>query len=173
MRQMKREYINDFIELARDTIQGGQVKEMDRYIQHSSITCLQHCVIVAYYSFYWNRKYHLGCDEASLVRGALLHDYFLYDWHDGDKSHRLHGFYHPGRALVNAQRDFHLNDIERDIIKKHMWPLTPALPRCREAWLVCAVDTVSCVIEVVTVIRFLRALRKKWLFGLMRVPEGC
>ena len=32
MRQMKREYINDFIELARDTIQGGKVKEMDRYI---------------------------------------------------------------------------------------------------------------------------------------------
>lgn len=36
------------------------------------------------------------------------------------------GFGIPGRALENAQRDFVLSDIERDIHRKHMFPLTPA-----------------------------------------------
>lgn len=34
---------------------------------------------------------------------------FLYDWHQKDPSHRLHGFHHPKTALGNAQRDYHLN----------------------------------------------------------------
>lgn len=85
--------------------------------------------------------------ERDLIRGALLHDYFLYDWHIPDPTHRLHGFRHPGRALENAQRDFVLSDIERDIIRKHMFPLTPALPRYRESLLVSAVDKACSVYE--------------------------
>ena len=34
-------------------------------------------------------KYFPGeVDMRSLVRGALLHDYFLYDWHIPDESHK-------------------------------------------------------------------------------------
>ena len=41
---------------------------------------------------------HIRCSRRELIRGALLHDYFLYDWHIPDKEnpHKLHGFYHPG-----------------------------------------------------------------------------
>ena len=54
----------------------------------------------------------------SLVRGALLHDYFLYDWHIPDESHKWHGVTHAGDALKNARRDFELNEIEQDMISK-------------------------------------------------------
>lgn len=55
--------------------------------------------------------------------------------------HKLHGFYHPGRALKNAQQEYQLTPRERDIIKKHMWPLTiSAMPMCREAWIVTMAD---------------------------------
>lgn len=41
-----------------------------------------------------------------LVCGALLRNYFLYDWYEPDKSHQLHAFSHAKCALHNAERDF-------------------------------------------------------------------
>lgn len=79
-------------------------------------------------------------DERAMIRGALLHDYFLYDWHEKDGNHRLHGFSHPYTALRNAREDYVLEEIEENIILRHMFPLTPIPPTCREAWIVCAAD---------------------------------
>ena len=78
-----------------------------------------------------------------------MHDYFLYDWHDKyrDNYQRLHGFYHPGIALRNAQKEYSLSDREKDIIKKHMWPLTIIPPACREAWIVTAADKYCSLLE--------------------------
>jgi uncharacterized protein len=71
----------------------------------------------------------------------MLHDFYLYDWHTPDHSHRLHGFRHPRTALNNAKKYYSLNQVEADIIEKHMWPLTlTKAPLCREAMLVCLVD---------------------------------
>ena len=98
-------------------------------------------------------NYRLPVDKQSLVRGALLHDYFLYDWHEKDGGHRLHGFFHAERALHNARRDFNLNFIERDIIRKHMFPLNITPPKFRESWIVTWADKL-CAAEETT-----RALR--------------
>lgn len=73
-------------------------------------------------------------------RGALLHDYFLYDWHNQLTPHHLHGFFHPGVALRNASMDVELTPIEHDIIKKHMFPLTLVPPKYLESWIVCWID---------------------------------
>lgn len=112
----------------------------DTAIQHGDTTVLLHCLAVAYFSLRLATLLRLTCDRNSLIRGALLHDYFLYDWHTPDKRHRLHGIYHPTRALQNARKDLSLTVKEEDIIVHHMFPLTPAPPRCREALLVCIVD---------------------------------
>ena len=77
-----------------------------------------------------------------MIRGALLHDYFLYDWHEKSDDHRLHGFTHPARALKNAEEIFDLSVVEKDIIKRHMFPLTPVPPAYRESYLVCLADKI-------------------------------
>ena len=118
----------------------SRLPECQEFLQHGDTTVLLHCVAVAYFSLWLIRRLHLRCNERSLVRGALLHDYFLYDWHDPDPSHRLHGFHHPARALKNAQHDMELTPLEQDIIVHHMFPLTPFPPRSREAMVVCLVD---------------------------------
>ena len=100
-----------------------------------------------------------GCayrvDLHSLIRAALLHDYFLYDWHahDGGR-HRMHGFTHGGTAMRNAVRDFHLNRVERDSIENHMFPLTPIPPRYLEGYLVTVADKISATRETVSLERF-------------------
>ena len=88
----------------------------------------------------------------ALVRGALLHDYFLYDWHEKDASHRWHGFHHPAAALKNASADFGLSPRERDVIAKHMFPLTLRPPRFRESWIVCLADK-WCALEETLAVR--------------------
>lgn len=119
---------------------GSRLWLSDAAVQHGDTTVLLHCLAVAYFSLKLVQLLRLPCDRRSLVRGALLHDYFLYDWHQSDKSHKLHGFHHPHRALCNAQEDVPINAIEADIIQHHMFPLTLSPPRCREALLVCMVD---------------------------------
>ncbi len=119
------------------------------YPQHGIVSCYDHSLSVARLSLAFAQKARIGVDAQSMVRGALLHDLFLYDWHIPDRQspHRLHGFFHPRRALRNAQTYFSVNHLERDIILKHMFPLTIIPPLYRESWLVCAADTVCAVRE--------------------------
>lgn len=127
---------------APDILKSRNFRKTKEYIQHGNMTVNAHVMNVARYSLLLSRKLHVQCNRRELVRGALLHDYFLYDWHipDRENSHRLHGFYHPGIALKNADREYCLTDREKDIIKKHMWPLTIIPPGCREAWIVTTAD---------------------------------
>ncbi len=101
------------------------------------------------------------CDASSVAIGALLHDFFFYDWQkeksDLDQhdiklkvySPKLHGFVHPLIAYDNASKFFpHLmNKTIKDIIIKHMWPLTVNPPRYKESWLVTFADK-SCSLNV-------------------------
>lgn len=94
-------------------------------------------------------------DLKSLIRAALLHDYFLYDWHDWDNGeHQWHGFTHGHAALVNALKDFKLNDIERNSIENHMFPMTPVPPRYIEGYLVTLADKCSAAAETFSFDRF-------------------
>ena len=126
--------------MIRHLEQQGRLGEEKNYIQHGTTTVFAHSVRVASLSLKLAKRLHLKVNRKSLLRGALLHDYFLYDWHEKDRSHRLHGLYHAGTALKNAKKDFHLNKLEENIIARHMFPLNPIFPRYKEAWIVCLAD---------------------------------
>lgn len=135
---------------ASDILNSENFKGTRKHIQHGSVTVYNHSMDVARYSLLLNKKLGLKCNIHDLIRGALLHDYFLYDWHDKDylsERKRLHGFWHPGIALKNAEKEYRLNDTQRDIIHKHMWPLTVVPPMCREAWVVTAADKYCSLME--------------------------
>ena len=136
---MTQEQLRDFNEYMNELLADRKIQRMSQFIQHGDTTCLMHCKTVAYYSVVFVNKFHIKVDMKSLIRGALLHDYFLYDWHE-QKLGNLHGFYHPGIALRNAMRDYELTKREMDIIKKHMFPLTLYLPMYKETGVVCLMD---------------------------------
>ena len=131
-----------FREILTEVCRNSRLLSSDRFIQHGTTSVFRHSVAVAYVSFYIARKYRIRVKEKALIRGALLHDYFLYDWHEKADWHKWHGFYHAGKALRNAMEDFELNEIEQDTIARHMFPLNPIPPRCREAWIVCLADKI-------------------------------
>ena len=132
------------IRIINDT---SRFPESRQYIQHGITSVYQHSISVAYVSCLLAEHLKLKIDWLSMIRGALLHDYFLYDWHEKDAGHRLHGFHHPARALKNAREDFTLNDTETFIILRHMFPLTPIPPASIEGWIVCFADKICSSFE--------------------------
>lgn len=140
-------------ESGADILESTNFQSTREHIQHGTVTVNAHCINVAKHSLMLADKLKVRINQRELIRGALLHDYFLYDWHDKDHINplRLHGFFHPGRALQNATRDFELTEREKDIIRKHMWPMTVIPPMCREAWIVTAADKWVSLLETLRI----------------------
>lgn len=119
-------------------------------IQHGRVSTYDHVKSVVRLSFYLNRRFHLDAPEKDLVRGAFLHDFYLYDWHENGYPGRLHGLHHPAIALNNASARYDLTPAECNIIESHMWPLTLRhIPKCRAAAIVCLADKLCSAYEVI------------------------
>ena len=139
----------EFVELVSSISMGSRLAIEEGFIQHGDTTCLKHSVAVAYFSYRAAIHYGwMGFRLFELVRGAILHDYFLYDWHDTTPKNGLHGFSHPYTAFCNALGDFDLTEIEVDVIVKHMFPLTPIFPRFKESAVVSIMDKICSLYEV-------------------------
>jgi uncharacterized protein len=139
----------EYKDCVNDLINHEMVRKMQNFVQHGDISCLDHSFYVSYISYRVCKK--LGFDYCSAARGGLLHDFFLYDWHIDKPYKGLHGFVHPNIALQNADEHFFLNNIERDIIKKHMWPMTIRPPRYKESFVVLTVDKYCASMEIVKI----------------------
>ena len=135
----------EFVSIIKDLINDDTVKLMKNFRQHYTSSCYNHCLEVAYWSYLACKK--LGLDYVSAARGGMLHDLFLYDWRQSSKKlnlNGLHAFVHPKIALDNASKIFNLNDIEKDIIVKHMWPVTLFhIPKYKESYIITIMDKLS------------------------------
>ena len=158
--------LREMCELGEDVLKSGKMQALRTFIQHGAVTRYEHCLSVCYIALKLADKLHADVDRRSMVRGALLHDFFMYDWHDPGNLRLLHGFTHAKEALCNAQKQFELNEIECDVIKKHMFPLNIALPRYRETVLVSAADKISAVMETLHSAKALRILKMCRVVGL-------
>lgn len=139
--------IRQYLRGVSDTEEAARMKG---FVQHGHISTYQHVMNVVEMSCLLDRVLRLHSDRKCLVRGAFLHDFYLYDWHDRSVHARLHGFRHPLTALTNARKRFALSPKEENIIESHMWPLTLThLPRCREAAVVCLADKICALYETV------------------------
>ena len=138
---------------------GGDILKHPRYLQllqfqhHGAENSVyDHSVAVAQAAYAIARRMRLSGDEtASVIRAALLHDFFGYDWH-GERFRRylrrysglrrvmrMHAFVHGHIAADRAKHTFGLTERECEAIARHMFPLA-AMPRTRIAWIVTLAD---------------------------------
>jgi uncharacterized protein len=128
--------------------ENSRIDEMDNYIHHGNCSTLKHSFGVAYFSMNIGEKLGMKPDYEILIKSAIIHDYYLYDWHDKESWHSLHGFKHPKFALKNALEDFNLNEKEIDAITNHMFPLVPFLPKYKEGRILCFADKLCAAYEI-------------------------
>lgn len=134
-----------------------RVLRMKKYIQHGRITTYEHSLAVAFKCFEIVRDLRLRVDLHALLVAALLHDFYLYDWHEKDASHKWNGYHHAERARDNAARYFGVSDEVGGMIYSHMWPLNLThTPKSKEAWVLTLADKLCSAKETL----FLRKTRK-------------
>lgn len=129
----------EYKKIVKDIFRNIKFKKLYN-IEHHGISRMEHSIKISYYSYRIAKK--LGMDYVSVARGGLLHDFFL----DGDersgKKKFLDTFTHPKRALQTSSNNFDINDIERNIIVSHMFPIYLSIPKFKESILVNLVDKV-------------------------------
>ena len=148
-----KKYINDlakhndeFQEIIKPLITNETVLQMKNFRQHYETTCFDHCYTAAYYCYTICKKYHL--DYKSATRAAMLHDLFLYDWRKRERGRKgLHAYTHGKTAFKKASEILNLNDKEKDMIIKHMWPVTLAIPKYKETFILTFVDKYFAIAE--------------------------
>ncbi len=140
-------------------LENPKVQEMREYIQHGAVSTYDHSLNVTKVSFWLNRRLKLHAKEKTLVTGAILHDFYLYDWHNKDGgAHDWHGYHHADTARHNAKKYFNITKHEEEIIKRHMWPLNiTRVPNSRESLIVCMADKYVSLHETL----FQRKVKKK------------
>ena len=129
----------EFQEIIKPLIENETVCKMKNFMQHYKTTCFDHCYTVSYYCYLICKKFNL--DYRSATRAGMLHDLFLYDWRKRQDDRKgLHAFTHGKTACDNACEIFDLNEKEKDMIIKHMWPVTVAFPKSTEGFILTFVD---------------------------------
>ena len=137
----------EFIKIIKKTINHNNFKQLKSIRHHINSNTYRHSIKVAYLCYHHFKKHNLQVDLISLIRGALLHDYFLYDRRKNKKF--FHFITHPKTAYNNAILDYDkINKIERDIILRHMFPLTPIPPITKEGWIVCYYDKIATITDI-------------------------
>ena len=152
--------MNYIKQYGNDILNSSNMNLSKTFIQHGTTSVYTHSLDVCKMSLKIATKLNIKVDYKSLVRGSLLHDYFLYDWHIKDKSHRLHGFRHARFAYLNAIKEYELNKIEKNMILSHMFPLNLRIPRYKESIILCIADKICAFKET----SFILLYKFKYIF---------
>ena len=95
----RKPFEEEYYETVSDILQHEEFLKLKDYFHHNS-SIYHHVHDVAYFSYRISK--FLKLDYRSTARGALLHDFFLYDWRNHDipdlPREKFHGLAHPAIA---------------------------------------------------------------------------
>ena len=122
-----------------DILENKEFIKLDT-IKHHGLSRLDHSIKVSYYSYKIAKK--LKFDYKSIARAGLLHDFFITSENFKIKERAKSFYMHPKYSLENSSKYFELNDLEKNIIESHMFPMYIKVPKYKESWIVSSIDKV-------------------------------
>lgn len=120
-------------------------------IVHHGTTRYNHSVRVAYLSYLVSKT--LGLDTKAIIKGAVLHDFFLVRNDETPVSQTKMLIDHPKLAKENAKYYFGINEKEQNIIESHMFPISNTVPKFKESWVVSICDKLISSFESLTYVK--------------------
>jgi len=166
MRKLTKEQKDELEAIYQFYLNNENVKRMNEIQMHRGSSCYIHSFRVAKLCVKKAARYQRYTfeDLKNILVASILHDYYLYDWREHHELRKKHGRRHPLVACANAIRDFNIPVEVQDIIKSHMWPLTPKLyPKTKEAKLVNRMDNHIATREGLTFRAFKRKRHEKYM----------
>ena len=131
--------INEYVEITGDLLKNDDVKRMKTFNHHGKISTHFHSVYVSFTVLKWCNAFKID-NKNEIVRASLLHDFYLYDWHI-EKHEEMHAWYHPKAAVANIETIFgSLSNMQRDMILRHMFPLSVQPPNSIGGWILTLCD---------------------------------
>lgn len=128
----------EFNNIIKDILKNQEIIDL-RYEYHHGISRLDHSLNVAKLTFNICKLFKIKTIKET-TRAALLHDFYRSFEDSSFKGH-------PFVAAKNAKRVFNINEMQEDIIVKHMFPATIKLPKYKETWIVSASDKIAAIKE--------------------------
>ncbi len=138
-----------FYGIISDLLTLTEVQKLQEFRHHKRTTRFQHSLNVAYYNYLLCRRF--GLDAEAGARAGMLHDLFFYNRKEYVRvsGEAFHNARHPRMACDAADHLCELSAVERDMILKHMWPVTiTKLPRYRESLVIVLVDKFCAILEI-------------------------
>lgn len=154
---------DEFNTIIKDIIDNPYVLDMKNFRQHCDTSTFEHSYKVTYISYKICKK--LNLDYKSVARAGMLHDFYLYDWRIKSSWHKWHAFKHGRFASINACKIFDLSNKEIDMIKKHMWPVTPIPPKSIEGFILTFADKYSASIESLDYYRKMLSKNQNYMYA--------
>lgn len=133
-----------YLNIICDILDNQEFNKLDM-ISHHGISRLEHSLRVSYYSYRITKLLRLNYKVTA--RAGLLHDFFISDIERNMKDRFLSTFTHPKYAVLNASKCFEIDDLGKNIIESHMFPIYKSLPKYAESWIVSIVDKIAAIYE--------------------------
>lgn len=130
------------------------------FLKHHNTSRLVHTLNVTACAYHFTNKFNLNVDFKSLIRGCMLHDFFLYEQYCCPKG-KNHLTSHPKEAYKNSKKYFDLNEIEKEMILLHMFPCTLKIPKNKETWILILADKYCATMEFFFKKIYIEELRRK------------
>ena len=152
-------------DLYQSFLHDERVLRMKEISMHRGSNCYEHSFKVAKKAIKRALRHKEETVNLEVVLiGAILHDYYLYDWRKDRARLKKHGKNHPGIAIKNAIRDFNISEEVVNVIKSHMWPINiKTFPNTKEARIVSLADKSVTIGESLSFKKYKANKREKYL----------
>ena len=149
-RKEKIDYTSAVESIGADIIRSDRFRSAEKIPHHRYENVAEHSLRVAKQSYrmaVWLRKHGFRVDYGDVVRGSLLHDIGMTE-SDIHKSPGWRKAYrHPKEGAEIAEREFHANAVQKNAVRRHMWPISVIPPVHTAGWIIGSSDKYCSVKE--------------------------
>lgn len=140
-----------------------RILKMKEIQMHRGSNCYIHSFKVAKLSIRRALRHKKG-NLMTILLGAILHDYYLYDWRSDREKMKGHICRHPYVAAENAERDFGIHEPIKRVIQSHMWPFNLTdFPKTKEARIISLADKTIYLREIICSRRYKKKREELYL----------
>lgn len=131
------------MEFGTDILRSERFQTAMHVTHHKKHTVADHSIRVAECALKMGgalKKKGIEVEDSDLVRGALLHDIGMTDRKVHESRSFIKCFTHPRMGERIAESEYGANKVQKNSIRRHMWPACIIPPLTAAGWIILVAD---------------------------------